>query len=85
MSVMIKTEVENSVERTLQSGVSTIEQPRPSYRLKQSRREDEPLEEAFEDSEPPESGAGPRREAPDAGDGHLYHDDREFKHGRSRG
>ena len=24
-------------------------------------------------------------EAPDAGEGSLYHDDREFKHGRSRG
>jgi len=85
MSVLTKTELKNSVERSPKSGVSTIEQPRTSYRTKPVRREDEPLEEAFEDSEPPESGARPHLEAPDAGDGHLYHDDREFKHGRSRG
>jgi hypothetical protein len=24
-------------------------------------------------------------EAPDAGERHFYHDDREFRHGRSRG
>jgi hypothetical protein len=53
--------------------------------MNRTRREDEPLEEAFEDSEPPESGARPHLEAPDAGEGHFYHDDREFKHGRSRG
>jgi hypothetical protein len=85
MSVLTKTELKNSVDRAPQSGVSTIEQSRPAYRMKPVRREDEPLEEAFEDSEPPESGARSHLEAPDAGDGHLYHDDREFKHGRSRG
>ena len=85
MSVLTKTELKNSVERSSQSGVSTIEQPRSSYRTKPVRREDEPLEEALEDSEPPESGARPYLEAPDAGEGHFYHDDREFKHGRSRG
>jgi hypothetical protein len=85
MSILTKTELKNSVERSPHGGVSTIEQPRSSYNTKPVRREDEPLEEAFEDSETPESGGRPHLEAPDAGDGHLYHDDREFKHGRSRG
>ena len=87
MSILTKPETMNSsaVERSSQSGVSTIEQPRSSYRMKPVRREDEPLEEAFEDSEAPESGARLDLEAPDAGEGHFYHDDREFKHGRSRG
>ena len=85
MSVLIKTGLNKLVEHSAPSGVSTIKHPPSSYRTKSVRREDEPLEEAFEDSEPPESGAGPHLEAPDAGDGHLYHDDREFKHGRSRG
>ena len=87
MSVLSTIELKNSstVERSPQSGASATEQARSSYRLKPVRREDEPLEEAFEDSEPPESGAQPHLEAPDAGDGNLYHDDRGFRHGRSRG
>jgi len=85
MSVLTKTELKNSVELAPNGGVSTTEKPRSTYRMKPVRREDEPLEEAFEDSEPPESGSRTHLEAPDAGDGHLYHDDREFKHGRSRG
>jgi hypothetical protein len=85
MSILTKIELKNSVERSTQGSVSTIEQPRPSYRTKPVRPEDEPLEEAFEDCETPESGGRPHLEAPDAGEGHFYHDDREFKHGRSRG
>jgi hypothetical protein len=86
MSVLTNTDMKNSsVVELAQSGVSTIEPPQSSYRIKPVRREDEPLEEAFEDSEPPESGARPHPEAPDAGAGYLYHDDREFRHGRSRG
>jgi hypothetical protein len=86
MSVLTNTDLQNSsVVELAQSGVSTIERPESSYRMKPVRREDEPLEEAFEDSEPPESGARHHVEAPDAGAGNLYHDDREFRHGRSRG
>jgi hypothetical protein len=82
MSVLTKTDLKNS---TAIDDLSTTGQPRSSFRMKPIRREDEPLEEAFEDSEPPESGARPYPEAPDAGDGQLYHSDREFRHGRSRG
>ena len=70
MSILTKTETMNSADltRSSQSGVSTTEQPRSSYRMKPVRREDEPLEEAFEDCEAPESGARLHLEAPDAGE-----------------
>jgi len=47
--------------------------------------EAEPPEEALEFCEAPERGQAIQEEAPDAGDGRNYHDDRELKHGRSRG
>jgi hypothetical protein len=87
MSVLTKTELTNSpaVEPAPEGRVSIAETPRSTFRVKPVRRDDEPLEEAFEDSEPPEIGARLHLEAPDAGEGHFYHDDRELKHGRSRG
>jgi hypothetical protein len=56
-----------------------------SYQVRPLRREYEPLEEAVEDSEAPERGTRLRVEAPDAGEPQLAYDDREFRHGRSRG
>lgn len=87
MSVLTKTEMLNSsaIDLSSQCSVTTPEQPRPSYRVKPVHRADEPLEEAFEIGEAPEREARLRTEAPDAGDAHFYHDDREFRHGRSRG
>jgi hypothetical protein len=87
MSILTKTDLKNAsaIDCAPQGGLATTEQARSSYRMKSIRRDDEPLEEAFEDSEPPESRARPHGEAPDAGAGHFYHDDREFRHGRSRG
>ena len=87
MSVLIRTELKSSsvVELSSKSGSSRTEQARSSYAMKPVRREDEPLEEALEESEPPESGAREHLEAPDAGEGHLCHYEREFRHGRSRG
>jgi hypothetical protein len=87
MSTMTKPEMMNStaLDGTRPSNVPTTEKPQSSFRSERWRREDEPLEEAFEDCEPPDSGSRFHREAPDAGSGHLYHNDRELKHGRSRG
>jgi hypothetical protein len=45
----------------------------------------EPPEEAFQLCEAPEQRQPFQAEAPDAGDGRNYYEDREFKHGRSRG
>ena len=83
MSILTNSETINSsdFERSRAGGFATSQEPRSHS----ARREDEPLEEAFEDTEAPESGARFDLEAPDAGEGSLYHDDREFKHGRSRG
>ncbi len=87
MSILIKTGTINSsdIDLSSQRSVSTAEVPRSSYRNKPVRREDEPLEEAYEVCEAPENDQRCHTEAPDAGDGHFYHDDREFRHGRSRG
>jgi hypothetical protein len=87
MSTLTKPEMMNSsaLDGNSKNSVPTTEEPRSSYRWERFRREDEPLEEALEDSEPPEGGARFHPEAPDAGSGHLYPDDRELKHGRSRG
>jgi hypothetical protein len=56
-----------------------------SYQVRPTRREYEPPEEAIEDSEAPEQGTRLRVEAPDAGEPQFPHDDRELRHGRSRG
>ena len=87
MSTLTKPEMMNStaLDGTSKNSVPTTEEARSSFRLERLRREDEPLEEAFEDCEPPDSGSRFHQEAPDAGSGHFYHDDRELKHGRSRG
>ncbi len=87
MSVLTNTGTLNSSDVSLnsQGSVSTPEQPRSTYGVKSVRREDEPLEEACEAGEAPENEERFHTEAPDAGEGHLYHDDREFRHGRSRG
>ena len=87
MSILTKTGTMNSCDNGLssQNCASTTEQPRSSHRMKPVRREDEPLEEAFEDCEAPEKDQGFHLEAPDSGEGHFYHDDREFRHGRSKG
>jgi hypothetical protein len=87
MSILTKTGTMNSsdIDLSSQGCVSTAQQPRSSYRMKPVRREDEPLEEACEVCEAPEKDQRFQTEAPDAGAGHFYHDDREFKHGRSRG
>ncbi len=87
MSILTNPETIHSsaLDGSSRSGLATTERERSTYRMQPVRREDEPLEEAFEDSEPPESGVREDLEAPDAGQGYVYHDDREFKHGRSRG
>jgi hypothetical protein len=87
MSILTKTGTINSsdIDLSSQSCVSTAEHPRSSYRMKPVRREDEPLEEACEVCEAPEKDQRFHTEAPEAGAGHFYHDDREFRHGRSRG
>jgi hypothetical protein len=87
MSILIKTGTMNSsdIDLSSQGRVSTSEAPRSSYRNKPVRREDEPLEEACEVCEAPENDQRFHTEAPDAGAGHFYHDDRELRHGRSRG
>jgi hypothetical protein len=85
MSILTNSGTLNSSELDRSSPGGYATSPQSSYRLPPVRREDEPLEEAFEDTEAPESGARIDLEAPDAGEGSLYHDDREFKHGRSRG
>jgi hypothetical protein len=87
MSVLTRTEFENPPVAGLVSknGGAVVEEPRFSYETKPLRREGEPLEEAFEHSESPDRGATDDMEAPDAGDGHLYHSDWELRHGRSRG
>ena len=56
-----------------------------SFPLRPSRREFEPLEEAVADSEAPEQRTQTQVEAPDAGEPQFPYDDREFRHGRSRG
>ena len=87
MSILTKTGTINSSDTDLssQNRVSAAENPRDSYRIKPVRREDEPPEEACEIDEAPENDQRLHTEAPDAGAGHFYHDDREFRHGRSRG
>lgn len=87
MSILINPEKMNSavLDRSSQSGVSAAEEPRYSYRMRTLRREYEPLEEASEDCEAPERGAQLHLEAPDAGEPQFPHDDRELRHGRSRG
>jgi len=87
MSVLTNTGTMNSsdIGVSSQNSVSTAEPPRSSDRVNPVRREDEPLEEACEAGEAPENDQRFHTEAPDAGEGHFYHDDREFRHGRSRG
>lgn len=87
VSILINPEKMNSavLDRSSQSGVSAAEEPRYSYRMRTLRREYEPLEEASEDCEAPERGAQLHLEAPDAGEPQFPHDDRELRHGRSRG
>ena len=85
MSILTNSGTINSAEFERSSSGGYATSPPSSYRAQPVRREDEPLEEAFEDTEAPESRARIDLEAPDAGEGSLYHDDREFKHGRSRG
>jgi hypothetical protein len=75
----------SDIDLSSQGSPSAAEHPRSSYRMKPVRREDEPPEEACEVDEAPEKDQRFPTEAPDAGAGHFYHDDREFKHGRSRG
>ena len=88
MSVLIQPENINRstlLDRDQQGGISTTEEPGLPGRSRLVRREYEPPEEAFEDSEAPEHGARLRVEAPDAGEPQSSHEVREFKHGRSRG
>ncbi len=87
MSILIKTGTMESsnIDLSSQNSVSTAEHPRSSYRNTPVRREDEPLEEAYEVCEAPENDQRFHTEAPDAGERHFYHDDRELRHGRSRG
>ncbi len=87
MSVLIKPEKMNSsvLDGVSPNRVAGAEEARLSHSMRPLRREYEPLEEAFEDSEAPERGILVRVEAPDAGEPQFPHDDREFRHGRSRG
>ena len=87
MSILINPENMNPSVRDLvsQSRASTTEIPDGSYQMRPLRREYEPPEEAVEDSEAPERGTRLRVEAPDAGEPQFSYDDREFRHGRSRG
>jgi hypothetical protein len=87
VSILINPEKMNPSVRDLVSAnrVSTTELPGSSYQTRPFRREYEPLEEAVEDGEAPERGTRLRVEAPDAGEPRFPHDDRELRHGRSRG
>jgi hypothetical protein len=87
VSVLINPEKMNSsvLDRVSRNRAAVVEEPRLPYRMRPLRREYEPLEEAFEDSEAPERNTQVHVEAPDAGERQFPHDDRELKHGRSRG
>ena len=50
-----------------------------------TQHELEPPERALQVCEPPELGVKDHVEAPDAGEGRDYPDDRDLRHGRSRG
>jgi hypothetical protein len=87
VSILINPEKMNPavLDRSSQSGVSATGELRSSYQMRPLRREYEPLEEASEGCEAPERGERLHLEAPDAGEPQFSHDDREFRHGRSRG
>jgi hypothetical protein len=78
VSILINAEKKNPIVRDRVSAGN-------SYQVRPLRREYEPPEEAIEDSEAPERGTRLRVEAPDAGEPQFSHDDRELRHGRSRG
>jgi hypothetical protein len=59
-------------------------QPRCSSQLKHFNSESEPPEQAVRELEAPESWQRCRVEAPDAGRGEPYLEERHFSHGRSR-
>jgi hypothetical protein len=67
----------NAPKTTALSGHSHREIPKTT--------EVEPPEDALQMCEAPERRQPWQQEAPDAGDGRNYHDDRGFTHGRSRG
>jgi hypothetical protein len=87
MSVLTKPEKMNSsvLDRVSPNRPAGAEDVLSSYSMRALRREYEPLEEACEDSEAPERNMQVRVEAPDAGEPQFPHDDRELRHGRSRG
>ncbi len=87
MSILINPEKMNSSVLDLVSPgrPSTTGLSGHSFPVRPIRREYEPLEDAVADGEAPEQRTQVRVEAPDAGDPQFPHDDREFKHGRSRG
>jgi hypothetical protein len=87
VSILINPEKMNSsvLDCLSPSRVASGEESPSSYDMRPLRREYEPLEEAFEDGEAPERSTRLRVEAPDAGEPQFSHDDRELRHGRSRG
>jgi hypothetical protein len=87
MSTVINSEKMNAsvLERPPEDALSVTREQQGSLRIPTGRREPEPLEEAFDYCEAPERGAQSDREAPDAGEAQFLYDDREFRHGRSRG
>ena len=87
VSVLIKPEKMNSsvLDGVSPNRVSGAEEATLSHNMRPLRREYEPPEEAFEDGEAPERSIQVRVEAPDAGEPQFLYDDREFRHGRSRG
>jgi hypothetical protein len=87
MSILMNPErVNPSVfDRAREDGLESAEGTRSLYSGRSGRREYEPPEESYEDSEGPEQRARLHVEAPDAGEPQVSHDDRELRHGRSRG
>jgi len=86
MATMIKPKPRVSSDLRMSSPASVPEtvQPRFSAGVSHNGHEAEPPERAVQAREAPEYGLKCPPEAPDAGKGGVFPDDRHFRHGRSR-